>query len=311
MSKVFIVAPVNAVLIQKLEAAGYECVLYETISLDDLYKTVHEAEGIITSNRIKIERQLIDAASQLRWIGRLGSGMEIIDVLYANEKNIQCFSSPEGNANAVAEQALGMLLALKHNIVRSCIEMKSGIWQREPNRGYELENTTVGIIGYGNNGSAFARKLTALGVRVLAYDKYINGFSENGIQACKDPDPIFEHATVVSFHVPLNSDTHHYFNHAFLNKFKHPFILLNLSRGQVVDTAAVSNGIDSGKITGAALDVWEYEPLNESPEPYLKLSTALLEKTNVIATPHIGGYTYEALYKMSSILADKIIASCH
>jgi len=303
-NKVFIATKVHPVLTTALTAAGYVCITDQEASVLTI---ADEIAGIITSNKLNITADLIDQLPHLRWVGRLGSGMEIIDTGYAQSKGIACFSSPEGNANAVAEQALGMLLALHHHILKAHLEIKAGIWKREPNRGLELEGKIAGIIGYGNNGKAFAQKLRGMGVSVLAYDKYKTGFDEPGITSCADLKTLFEQANILSFHVPLNAETYHYFNTSWLQEFQHPITLLNLSRGAVVDTEAVLAGMLSGKIIGAALDVWEQEPLHSASEMYKKTAEALLELPNFIGTPHIGGYTWDALYKMSSILTERIL----
>lgn len=303
-NKVFIATKVHPVLTTQLTDAGYICV---TDQEAHIHKIAHELAGIITSNQLNVTADLIDQLPHLRWVGRLGSGMEIIDTEYAQSKGIACFSSPEGNANAVAEQALGMLLVLQHNILKAHMELKAGIWERELNRGTELEGKTAGIIGYGNNGIAFAQKLRSMGVSVLAYDKYKTGFDEPGIASCMNLGALFEQADILSFHVPLNAETYHYFNTLWLHQLQHPVTLLNLSRGAVVDTEAVLAGMHSGQITGAALDVWEQEPLGTASEAYKKTAEALLKLPNFIGTPHIGGYTSEALYKMSRVLAEKVL----
>jgi D-3-phosphoglycerate dehydrogenase len=303
-NKVFIATKTHPVLNSQLSSAGYICVSSNEASL---LAIADELVGIITSNNLEITADLIDQLPQLQWVGRLGSGMEIIDVEYARAKGIACFSTPQGNANAVAEQALGMLLALNHNILKSHLEVKAGIWERERNRGIELEGKTAGIIGYGNNGMAFAEKLRCMGVSVLAYDKYKSGFDEPGIQSCQTLEPIWEQANILSFHVPLNAETYHYFNKSWLQKMQQPITLLNLSRGSVVETEVVLTGMLSGKIVGAALDVWEQEPLPMAPKEYKSTADALLKLPNFIGTPHIAGYTYEALYKMSYMLAEMIL----
>jgi D-3-phosphoglycerate dehydrogenase len=238
----------------------------------------------------------------------MGSGMEVIDVAYATEKGVACFSSPEGNCNAVAEHAIGMLLSLIRRISHSREELKGGIWQREENRGTELEGRTAGIIGYGHTGAAFARKLAGFDMRILAYDKYEPGRIPAHIVSCKSLSPIFEEADIISFHVPWHGDTHHYFNESFVQQMRKPFILINTSRGAVADTQAIYAGITTGKIKGACLDVFEHEPVTLKDTPIYTLATELITHPNVIATPHIAGYTFEALYKMSSALLNKISA---
>lgn len=306
IKKVLIAAPVHDVLLHALQALGYAYDYREDATQQNVQDIIHQYEGVVTSTRLQIDKAFIDKATSLKWVGRMGSGMEIIDVPYATSKNIECFSSPEGNANAVAEQALGMLLALQHKIVSSHIEMQQGIWLREENRGTELEGLTAGIIGYGHNGSAFAKKLKALDVTVLALDKYKTGFEEPGIQECASIEAIWEHADIVSFHLPLTSETHHYFDEAFLNRMQKPFILLNLSRGKIVAQSSLYAGLKAGKIKGAALDVWETEPVGKMEAAMKMQMQELLQMPNFIGTPHIGGYTVQALYKMSYFLAEKI-----
>jgi D-3-phosphoglycerate dehydrogenase len=232
--------------------------------------------------------------------------MEVIDVPYATQKGILCFSSPEGNANAVAEQALGMLLALQHKIFSAHVEMQEGLWLREENRGMEIEGLTAGIIGYGNNGKAFAQKLKAMQVKVLAIDKYKTGYAEEGILECADLEQIYNEADIISFHLPLTPETEHYFNDVFLEGMQRPFVLLNLSRGKIVAQQSLYNGLKSGKIKGAALDVWETEPVGKMDEEQKVVYQELISMPNFIGTPHIAGYTVQALYKMSYYLIQKI-----
>lgn len=304
--KVLVVAPVHDLLVERLALAGYSCDVRLDIEPSEAMEIIAEYHGVITSTRLVLDKRLIDKASRLEWIGRLGSGMEKIDTVYAAEQGIACFSSPEGNANAVAEQALGMLLGLQHRIVDSNRQLRAGIWEREGNTGEEIEGLTAGIIGYGNNGSAFARKLKALGLKVLAHDKYKEGYGEEGIDAC-DLSDIEERADILSFHLPLNQETHHYFDEALMDRMRKPFVLLNLSRGGVVDTGCVYEGMKSGKIKAAALDVWETEPVSQMAGKERAHFEALIGMPHFIGTPHIGGYTEQAFYKMSRFLADKIV----
>ncbi|HET8573625.1 MAG TPA: NAD(P)-dependent oxidoreductase [Edaphocola sp.] len=305
--KALIVARCHDVLKSSLEQLGYDCVFKEALSYEDAQKEIHLYEGLVTSNHLPVDKDLLDTADQLKWVGRLGSGMEIIDTSYAQARGIACFSSPEGNANAVAEQALGMLLALEANIIRSFLEIKNGLWRREENRGFEIEGKIAGIIGLGNNGHLFAKKLMAMGLKVLAYDPARNNYALPGVIGCDNLDSIYEQAEILSFHVPLNAETHHYFNKEMLSKMRQRFILLNLSRGPVVDQSALFKGLESGKIKGAALDVWEEEPFWKNPGSEIsQQAQALLKMPNFIGTPHIGGYTHDALYKMSRVLGEKI-----
>ncbi len=304
--KVLIAAPVHAALTEGLAAHGYECVMHEQISQDIAYELIGDCVGVITSTRLQLDKGLLDAAKELQWIGRMGSGMEVIDLEYAESKGIMCFSSPEGNSNAVGEHALGMLLSLIRRITWSHNEIGRGIWRREENRGIEIEGKTVGIIGFGHAGSSFAKKLQGFDARILAYDKYQPEVIPSNIIKCNDLSPIFSEADIISFHVPLAAETKHYFNSEFVAMMRKPFILINTSRGSVVDTMALYAGMQSGKITGACLDVFEKEPIAAMSAGMRGIMDELNALPNVVLTPHIAGYTHEALFKMSRVLLDKI-----
>ncbi len=303
--KVLIAAPTHPVLIDGLSSIGYQCVLHEDISQDMAYMLIGDCTGVITSTRLQLDKALLDSAKQLRWVGRMGSGMEVVDVEYAAIKGVTCFSSPEGNCNAVGEHALGMLLALIRRITWSQNEINKGIWRREENRGIEIEGKTIGIVGYGHAGSSFAKKLLGFDARILAYDKYKpEGIPSNIINT--NLDQIFSEADIVSFHVPFGPDTLHYFNADFIERMRKPFILINTSRGTVVDTAALYRGLQQKKVLGACLDVFEQEPLAAMDADLRDIVADLSASPNVVITPHIAGYTHEALYKMSKVLFEKI-----
>ena len=235
--------------------------------------------------------------------------MEGIDVDYATRAGIKCFNAPEGNRNAVGEHAVGMLLALMNKMIRADDEVRNGIWKREENRGFELEGKTVGLIGYGNTGGAFARKLAGFDCSVLAYDKYKSGFSDEYVKEA-GMDEIFSRSDVLSLHVPLTEETHYLVNTEYLQKFDKDIWLINTSRGKVVNTAELVNALDSGKILGAALDVLEYESLsfeglqnNELPEPYRVLAAS----DKVILSPHVAGWTFESKVKLAETIVGKIL----
>lgn len=305
--KVIVAAPVHEVLIEGLVAAGYHCELHEHITQAIAPDVIKDCVGIITSTRLMLDSDLINAAPALEWIGRMGSGMEVIDTGYASQKGIKCYSSPEGNANAVAEHAVGMLLDITRRISYSNQELKQGIWKRNENRGTELEGKTIGIIGFGHTGRALARKLQGFDMHILAYDKNVIP-ADNGLAIpCATLDRIYKEADIVSFHVPQQPDTRYYFSDEFVNNMNKKFILLNTSRGQVVDTLALLRGMKERSVTGACLDVFESEPLTGLKDDIKIAMSILLAHPYVIATPHIAGYTYEALYKMSKILLDKVI----
>ena len=304
--KVLIAAPVHPVLKEGLAEMGYACSVHEDITQQSAAALIGDCVGVVTSTRLKLDRQLINAAPGLQWIARMGSGMEVIDVPYAESRGIKCISSPEGNCNAVGEHAVGMLLALIRRITWSHSEIGAGIWKRDENRGYELEGKTVGIIGFGHTGQAFAGKLRGFDVKILAFDKSPLGNVPSYVELCDSLEPIFEEADILSLHVSLGPDTVDYFNDAFLGRFRKPVILINTSRGAVVNTKTLYSGIKSGRITGACLDVFEQEPITSGDKELRDIIQKLVFMPMVIATPHIAGYTHEALYKMSKVLLDKL-----
>ena len=284
---------------------GWEVVMHESIQYEELKSAIAQYQGLIVSTRLKIDSTIIDAAKELRWIGRLGSGMEIIDTEYAASKSISCFSSPEGNCDAVAEHALGLVLSLFHRVVISSQQVKNGIWLREPNRGKELTGKTVGIIGYGHTGSRFAKLLAPFQVNVLAYDKYKKGFSSSLVREVELTE-IFELSDVVSLHVPLTEATYHYADQQFFRALKRQPLFINTSRGKVVDTDALIVALDEGRISGAGIDVLENEDLASYTADESVRLHSLTDRDQVIVTPHVAGYTQEALFKMSDMLVQKL-----
>lgn len=303
--KVIITARAHPFLIETLRIKGYEVIYDPEIDLATLVSLIGDCTGLIVTTRLKIDKTIIDAGPQLKWIGRLGSGLELIDIKYAQEKNISCYSSPEGNRNAVAEHALGMLLSVMNNIRKSANEVGNSIWLREENRGIELNKKTVGIVGFGNTGQAFAKLLSVFDVTVLVYDKYKNDFANAFVREA-NLEQLCRYADVISFHLPLTTETFHLANADFFNSLQQKPYIINTSRGKVIDTAALTMALQSGQVAGAALDVLENENLSSFSPNETKQFETLNSMHNVLITPHIAGYSQEAFYKMSVILLEKL-----
>jgi D-3-phosphoglycerate dehydrogenase / 2-oxoglutarate reductase len=306
--KVLFIDSTHASLPEGLTKLGIECDFQYGWSKDEILQQLPSYIGIVIRSRIKITADIIDAGTNLKFIARVGAGMENIDVTYAESKGVKCLHAPEGNKDAVAEHALAMLLSLFNNILIADAQVRKGIWKREENRGVELNGKTVGIIGYGNMGSAFAQRLQGFGVKVLVYDKYKKGFGNSFIQEV-DLETIYKDCDVVSLHLPLTAETTFMANDNFFNSFSKNIYFINTARGKITETSALVKALKSGKVKGACIDVIEYESVS-----FENIDTAtitddykyLLSVTNVILSPHIAGWTHESNEKMATVLVEKI-----
>ncbi|MEZ4937990.1 MAG: NAD(P)-dependent oxidoreductase [Crocinitomicaceae bacterium] len=307
--KVAFLDTVHPILQQRLEAESWECYDYSNIPIEKLVYLINDFDGIVIRSRFRMDESFLRHANQLKFIARSGAGMENIDEVYCEKRKIVLFNAPEGNRGAVAEHAIGMILSLFNHLLKGHQEVCSGIWDREGNRGYELEGKTIGIIGYGNNGSEFAKKLRGFDCEILAYDKYKTGF---GNELVKEStwEEIKEKADLLSLHIPQTEETIELIDQQLINDFQKNFYLVNLSRGKIVKTNDLVNALKSGKIAGACLDVLEYEKSSfenmfsqQMPEAF----EYLIHANNVLLSPHVGGWTKESYFKLSNVLADKIL----
>lgn len=305
MKKVLFIDTVHPILWEELENNGFHCIEAYDLSKEEVKAKNSDVYGIVVRSRFKIDADFLDAFNELQFIARAGSGMENIDEEYAKSKGISCLNAPEGNRQAVAEHAIGMLLSLFNKLNVSDSEVRQYLWKREENRGLEIEGKTIGIIGYGNNGKAFAKVLQGFNCKVLAYDKYLSNFDDDYCTECS-MENIFEKADILSLHIPLSKETHYLVNSSFLNQFKKPIYLINTSRGQCVNTSNLLNAIENGKVLGACLDVLEYEKTSfeklEKSEDFQRL----IQSKKVILSPHVAGWTKESQLKISKVLAEKI-----
>jgi D-3-phosphoglycerate dehydrogenase len=305
--KILFIDSVHPLIREELTGMGFQCDLFPDYKRPEFLSIADQYIGMIIRSKINLDKEFLDRAAKLKFIGRVGAGMESIDVDYATSKGIRCLNSPEGNRDAVGEHSLGMLLSLMNNLNRADHQVRTGTWNREGNRGMEVKGKTVGIIGYGNMGSAFAQRLKGFDATVISYDKYKMGYSDGNTRETT-LEEVFEKSDILSLHVPLTAETTFMVNDAFLLKFRKNIWLINTSRGPVLKTADLVKHIKSGKVKGAALDVLEYEDASfemisgKMPEEL----EFLMKSDKVILTPHIAGWTQESNVRLAQVLVEKI-----
>ena len=300
--KIIFIDTTHPKLIEDLKSRGFICDQAHDKSKSEILKIIKNYDGLVIRSRFKIDKIFINVAKKLKFIARAGSGTENIDIKYADKKNIKCFNAAEGNRQAVAEHALAMILNLLNNIRVSDLEIRTGLWNREKNRGFELSGKTIGIIGFGNTGSSFAKILENFNVKILAYDKYKKNYKFKSSLG-----DILAYSDIISLHIPLTDETKYLVNKNFIDKAKKPFYIINTSRGRCIETTALIKGLRDKKILGACLDVFEQEKSSfEKIEENTGLKY-LIESNKTILTPHIAGWTFESNYKIAETLSKKII----
>lgn len=309
MLHVIFLDTVHPILAESLEKTGnFKCIDAHSWDFETCKTQLQQADGIVIRSRFPMDETLLQYAPNLKFVARSGAGMENIDESYCEQRGIQLFNAPEGNRNAVGEHALGMLLCMLNKLHTANRDVKNGIWDREGNRGEELDGKTVGIIGYGNNGSAFAQKLRGFDVKVLAYDKYKTGYGDDFVMEAT-LEAVLRKSDVISFHIPQNEETIYFANQEFFDALGKSIYLLNLSRGKIVETKSLIRALAEGTVKQAALDVNEFE--KKSFEQFFDGASNeelayLLQSDRVMLSPHIGGWTNESYYKLSFVLFEKI-----
>ena len=307
--KVLFIDGVHPVLSERLSMAGHVCEDASELEGELLLAQLHDAEGIVVRGRIVLDAGALDRAPKLRFIARAGAGLENIDLAECERRGIRVLNSPEGNRAAVAEHAIAMLLALMNHLPRADREVRGGKWRRKENTGHELNGSTVGIIGFGRMGSAFAEVLRGFGVKVLAYDKYLRDFAPDHVQET-DLEHLLAHSDVISLHLSLTLETDRFADAAFFARLKRPVWFINTARGPLVDTEALLDAIDNGRVRGACLDVLEFERRDllgirtDAPQATLQ---RLYRNEHVLLSPHVAGITHESYFKLANVLADKIL----
>lgn len=306
--KVIFFDDVHPFLLERLRQLGFDCQEHFTTDLHGIKMAIKDAVGIIGRSRFHLDSNFLAGCNQLKFIARYGVGTDHIDMEYAKNQGIEVFTSPEGSADTVAEHTIGMMLSLMNHLHRADRQVRDGKWLRESNRGTEIKNKTIGILGYGNMGSAVAKRLIGFQTKVIAYDKYKYSWEDQFAQQV-GLEVFFEQTDILTIHIPYTIDNHYFINDSFLSSFKKNIFLLNMARGLVIKTEDLVKHLKTGKILGAGLDVLEYEEVSFSKLKEGEHPTAmqyLLSSENVILTPHIGGWSFESLEGHARVLADKI-----
>ena len=303
--KCLIIDEMHPSIIPGLEDLGFEAVYEPGISRKEIISQIDQFTGIIVRSKTEIDSELLAPASKLKFVARAGAGIEQVDIEFLNEHNIALINAPEGNRDALAEHAIGLILALCQNIVRGDREVRSGIWDREGNRGVEIKGKTIGLVGFGFMGSALAQRLQSFGCKVIAYDKYKQKFSNQFARQVAESE-IFEDTDILSLHVPQTEETLGFFNKSYFNKFKKDIVLLNTSRGGILNLYDLADLLDNGKIRAAALDVLENEKLKTWNIEEKAVFERLASHDNVVFTPHVGGWTFESYKRINDVILSKI-----
>lgn len=307
VKKCLVVDPMHESLFGMMESLGWQVDYHPTITRNEIKNTHSGYAGLIIRSKTRVDQDLLGDHPTLRFVGRAGAGLDILDQHYLAEKNISVVHAAEGNRDAVGEFSIGILLALLRHVPRAHQEVMNGIWLRESNRGEEIMGKTIGVIGFGNMGQAFTQRLSGFGCKILVYDKYKHGFTN---QLCQEADmkQIFQETDILSLHVPLTVETRGMVNTTYLSKFKKKIILLNTARGEIIPLGDLVEALHMGKVRGAALDVLENEKLNELTNHQKEAFRNLIGGGNVIFTPHIAGWTFESHIKINVALVEKIKA---
>jgi D-3-phosphoglycerate dehydrogenase / 2-oxoglutarate reductase len=303
--KVLIIDDVHALLINGLQKLNYNVTYLPAISRQEILQIIAPFHVLVVRTKTNIDAEILNAANNLKVIARAGSGLDNIDLKIAEQKGIYYFNAGQANADAVGEHALGMLLTLMRNLNKADYEVRNKIWDREGNRGFELNGKTVGIIGFGNTGKAFAKKLAGFDVNILAYDKYLKNYSNQNANEATLAQ-IFDESDILSLHIPLTAETQNWIDNSFITKFKKNIYLINVCRGGVLNMPQTIDNIDSGKILGACFDVLENEKLLNLSNPQQKDFDYLINKQNVVLSPHIAGWTFESYEKIAQTILSKL-----